>query len=202
MEIDHTKLPDLKPIIIREPIRGNKTVVVLGVNRSCTSIASGLIDGLGVPMDDSQDGHFERILFKDTGLGCIISDEINKLNESFNNWGVQIKHDKRSAERICRKLRNPHLIIVFRDPIANAQRLLSAELSNEHPLHAVYDVVKRQKELLHMIALPYPILLLSCERLRYESDVVINDICKFIDVKHKPEASDIIGKNGGYLIQN
>ncbi len=190
------QLPKVEPIIINPPIEGNKTIVVVGIGRSCTSLTAAVIDGLGVNMDGSYDGHFERSHFNN---GDWTEDTINDLNDTYDNWGVQLVADYKIFE-ICRVLRNPHIITVFRDPIANAQRLLSAEKPRFTGLLTVDYVVNKQKELMEMASFSYPTILISCERLRYESELIIDHLCDFIQIKgNKQKALDRIGN--GYLIQ-
>ncbi len=190
------QLPKVEPIIINKPIEGNKTIVVVGIGRSCTSLTAAIIDGLGVNMDGSYDGHFERSHFNN---GDWTEDTVKDLNDTYDYWGVQLVADYKIFE-VCRVLRNPHIITVFRDPIANAQRLLSAEKPRFTSLLTVDYVVSKQKELMEMASFSYPTILISCERLRYESELIIDHLCNFIQIKgNKQKALDRIGN--GYLIQ-
>ncbi len=193
------QLPKVEPIVINKPIEGKKTIVVVGIGRSCTSLTAAVIDGLGVNMDGSYDGHFERSHFNN---GDWDENTIKDLNNTYDYWGVQLVAEIDHVERITRELRNPHVIIVFRDAVANAQRLLEAEWRGRPILEIVEYVIKEQNEkLLNIAWLQHlPVFLLSCERLRYEPELIIDHLCDFIQIKgNKQKALDRIGN--GYLIQ-
>jgi len=191
------KLPEVQPIIINKPIEGNKTIVVIGIGRSCTSLTAAVIDGLGVNMDGSYDGHFERLHFKD---GDWTKETIKDLNDTYNNWGVQLMAVKIEIDLLLKQFRNPHLILVFRDIIANSQRLISSKDLNESAFFTMKHLIKEQNLLLHTAIGQYPILYLSCERIRYEPKLIIDHLCDFIQIKgNKQKALDRIGN--GYLIQ-
>jgi len=191
------QLPEVQPIIINKPIEGKKTIIVVGIGRSCTSLTAAVIDGLGVDMDGSYDGHFERLHFKD---GDWTEETIKDLNDTYDNWGVQLTANKHEIFKACEVLRNPHIIIVMRDPVANAQRLLSSDKSYFTNSLAVDYVIDKHNELLGIKTLGDPTMLISCERIRYEPELIIDHLCDFIQIKgNKQKALNRIGN--GYLIQ-
>lgn len=196
--MNHTILPEVSPIIITNPKKGKKTIVIVGVGRSCTSLIAGIIDALGINMDGSYDGHFERIHFKNNDW---TKNTIDDLNNTYSSWGVQLTAQPETTLNVCRRLRNPHIIIVFRDPIANAQRLELSEAIND----PVSYVLEMHEKLLDVSKLGFPCMLVSCERLRYQPKQIIKDICNFIQITPSNykirKAISRIGKNGGYLIQ-
>jgi len=55
-----------------------KTVISVGLPRSGTSVTAAILDSVGVPMDESKDGHFERTAFKQFDAK-VMQDEIKSL---------------------------------------------------------------------------------------------------------------------------
>lgn len=142
-------------LIVTPPIRGDKTVVILGAFRGGTSMITAAVDALGVPMRDSQqendegngydnweDSEFQEVLHANGQFivstleqGVLPSEStvaqmkqrlpdfsqlVEKRNASFGSWGW--KYPGTSlwvlVTDLIQRLRNPHVITVFRDPLA------------------------------------------------------------------------------------
>lgn len=195
----------VQPLILGNHKKGNKTVMVMGQEISGTSAASAIIDALGIKMDESEDGHFERALFKKEPdvYGPSIGTRIRKLNKEEDNWGFKVlpPHVKRMIDIT----RNPHLIAVFRDPVAISQRLKTI-YKERNPEDLLNECLTINEFLFSTCKeADCPVLLLSFERLKSDTLKTINDICHFLSIspsdKLIKKAFNRVG-DSGYLIQH
>ncbi|WP_444906314.1 sulfotransferase [Microbulbifer sp. SSSA008] len=103
-----------------------RTIVVVGVARGGTSIVSGALHALGLPMGEK----CYPPVFEDLRLSLAFegrSDEhfsevIAKYNEANPSWGWKRPSTLKRLDFISARLRNPHFIFVFRDIFSVANR--------------------------------------------------------------------------------
>lgn len=187
-------LPTLNPVI-EGKVKPNYTVLVAGLGRGGTSLTSAVIDALGVPMDGSEDGHFERSEFKDFNG---INERIKYLNNEYKSWGTQVLIN--DISRVRKKVRNPVLILTFRDLIAVLQRRLSA---NDHEDDDIQKIVINEYRRFFTIVnqLPAPKMLLSYERLKYQSEETIDHIMDYLKIQNPNKQKAMARIGTGYLLQ-
>ncbi len=102
-----------------------KTVIVLGIARSGTTVVAKILQSLGIYMGDKVSAVMEDIeLFT-----CLEQNNIEKAKEIIQNRNLQYKiwGWKRPEAFLYYNLwkelfRNPHIIIIFRDPLAVSLR--------------------------------------------------------------------------------
>jgi len=190
---EFTTLPEIKPISYGK-VPKKKTVIVVGMGRGGTSLTAAILDALGVAMDGSVDGHFERSEFKDfNGL----EERIQYLTKISPLWGAQVM--PYDLDRILPLIMNPVLIVVFRDLVAIAQRRESAGDYNNGSV--IDNTIFEMKRFHEYVKDRNPMLYLSYERLKHEPEQTIDHICEFLDlpIDNKQKALDRIGT--GYLKQ-
>ncbi len=209
-----TTLSPVSPLVLRaaHPRPGPKTVILAGLSRSGTSASAAALNGLGVHLGETHDGHFETVVFKtdpfDPGHWGWMQEYIDCANEEWLHWGTQTWLNPQHIARIAGAVRNPHLILVNRDPAAIIQRhAQTGEGEYGGDLEALMFSVPRLQALLWAIAQTstLPTMLLSFERLRVDTEQTIIDIADFLELSPTDEqyetAQSSVNRKGGYLIQ-
>ena len=183
---------------------------MMGLGRGGTSATAAVVDAIGVPVGTSNDGHFETPEFKhdidDPPKWKATRAAIASLNKRHAKWGSQIWNNPESAARIAAEVRNPHLLIVFRDPVAITERRLSLPDEAQDPRDLLAQVFTDMRRLLHHLAeVPVPTMLVSFERLRIQPAEIVPQIADFMGVSLTVpllrEALARVNLKGGYLVQ-
>jgi hypothetical protein len=206
-----TTLPPVDPLLVFR--NGNdeqyKTILLFGVNRSGTSVTAALLDAMGVAMDGSNDGHFERPMFKgnlrdDTAL-C---DEVARLNEAHDTWGLQCRHELKDMLYISSLVRNPHLVAVFRDPAAISSRWLSiSEKGIKEPKGAILQIWSETSSMLGALLelldlFTFPTACVSFEKLKQDPCKMAHTLAQWMRIEPRTvDVAKVVGKESGYLIQ-
>jgi hypothetical protein len=127
-----------------------RTLVVIGLARSGTSMVAGALHKLGVPM-----GPKENVVYEDVALAKALESRddaaarrlIAERNAAYPVWGIKRPGLLPQLERIEGELRNPEYIVTFRDlfAIANRNRLsvFSEVLANMEESLKQYQQVLR-----------------------------------------------------------
>ena len=187
----------------------NKTIVVSGIARGGTSMLSLVLRGLGVPMGRDLDRNHEDIEF----YSALNSDppDIHRIvhlakerSEEFEIWGFKspLLIEKNVVSSIIPTLRNPLLIIVFRNVIGNI-------LSFAHRDGIEYQAgLQKNSEFLRtveslMMSANYPILGVSYEDAASNPIEFTSRLAQVLGVDVETEvivnaASLISGLGGGY----
>ncbi len=97
---------------------------MLGVPRGGTSMIAGLLRLIGIPMGERIDvASNEDLDFPEArASGPALSELIRRRNEQFEVWGWKDPLSYTYFEQVLTYLRNPHIIAIFRDPVAVALR--------------------------------------------------------------------------------
>lgn len=118
--------------MFRQNIAGPKTIVVIGAYRGGTSFIGECLQELKIPIGEFRKGvaekwaycNYEDVEFKDV----VEAKDWNKLqelataNDAVNDiWGFKVPATVFHLDFILPLLRNPHLIVVTRDPLAAHQ---------------------------------------------------------------------------------
>lgn len=114
--------------ILRKPDNGaqEKTIIVLGLARSGTSMVAGALYHLGVFMGD----RFNNIIYEDRVLSTLVESGMDKQvthliaarNETYPIWGWKRPSSLRFISNLESCFRNPFYVVVFRDILAIANR--------------------------------------------------------------------------------
>lgn len=122
------KNPGLLELIPAKP-DGHRTLVVLGVARSGTSLVAGCLNRLGVFMGDKATPPvYEDLALSaavESGNSASVREVIGRYDENHAIWGWKRPASLHHMERLHALLRNPQYIVIFRDlfAIANRNRL-------------------------------------------------------------------------------
>lgn len=168
-----------------QPFGGEATLGVLGLTRSGTSMLSSLLHALGVYMGDSID----KAVYEDVEVAAFIDkgdfgglkafaaqrDAVRKV------WGFKRPNAYKALPQLVGVLRNPRLIVTFRDILAIAMRNhVSMQMD---VLPALPRYVAEYGELVRNItAVGCPMLLVSYEKFLQFPDDSINSVAAFCGV--------------------
>jgi len=212
MKYSFTKPQPVNPLIVGTGTGtvGPKTVMIAGLPRGGTSATAAVIDALGVPVGNTEDGHYEFPEFKADPFSkenwSIMEDRIRSMNAAHECWGTQVWYEIAPIYRIGSAIRNPHLVLVFRDLAALMQRclLLGEYATDVHELLLL--LTEEQSRLWHVARnRRFPTLLISFERLRTTPDVTVRHIAEFLRLDASEaqivDAMNRVNRRGGYIMQ-
>lgn len=165
-----------------EPVGSDRTIIVLGVARSGTSMIANILVQLGLFMGNRRDG----IVFEDVDLAEAFEqariDEaqqfINRRNSEHQNWGWKRPEAFKYLGDHLSLFRNPCLIVTFRDILAIGLRnIISSDLK---PEVALLDAQARYAALIKFLeGVSVPTLLVSYEKALLNAPDVIAKIAEF-----------------------
>jgi len=99
----------------KRKIPSQRTVVVLGVERGGTSMAAGVIRGLGVDLGARAGLNHEDPLFL-TEEQPRLANRIKMRNKETDVWGFKVPKASLMLDFYEKHLRNPYYVIVYRNP--------------------------------------------------------------------------------------
>ena len=189
-------------------IDGPKTVMIVGIGRGGTSATTAVIDGLGLPSHTSTEGHYETLSFKESlqvnGNRQVVLDYIQGMNSKYKSWGVKTPLSISKIDWLSKTLRNPHLVMVFRDSVALVQTHCNRVVIKEQS-EAMKQVLQWKRDMWEVaLTNRIPTLLISFERLITTPVQVIPNIINFLKIEPTEEqiaeAYSRINPARGYLI--
>lgn len=184
---------DINPVTVRRPAISVRpmTVVVVGAFRGGTSFVAEALVKLGVPMG----GEYAEVVptpnyvsYEDSEVGLAIDHKdfsalktlIADRNSLHEVWGFKKPSSVFIIDQLLSMIRNPHIIVVVRDPLACYQSSKAHELNNKSRMpikrcrdqhSAVMDCVERPR---------CPTLAISYERGKAAPEKVTEAIKSFL----------------------
>lgn len=158
-----------------------RTYVIFGAMRGGTSMVAGVMRGLGVNIGpDLDENNQESRAFNGPSVEDM-AQTLHAQNATNDVWGWKNPNAADYLDRIWPDIRNPHLICVMRDPVANAQGL-----NRWHPMGRVQsaqETVLRLQKNLNMISLRRcPSLMISYEKALNAPDLFIDEFGSWLGV--------------------
>lgn len=164
-----------------------RTLIVTGIARSGTSLIATLLKEAGLFMGEflhdvvNEDAQILELLrHRDTGM---LKELIRTRNTMHGQWGFKIPNLHvylTSAELAL--FRNPHLIVIYRDPVAVAVRNALSEYYGE--LDSMVKTANAMYGLAQFIQrADCPVLLLSYEKALSLPNMVIDRVLEFCGVR-------------------
>lgn len=185
-----------------------KTIIVIGDARSGTSMTASVLLSLGVFLGERRD----QAVFEDVDISRLIearNDEglsalIEKRNATYDVWGWKRPSTLEHLERILPMLRNPHLVFMFRDPLAIAMRnniSMGADLLKgiENSLNTYGKILTKLK------SVSCPVLLVSYEKALLKRLEFVEELCRFLDLpeeRAKKSVENIELDRATYLVNS
>lgn len=194
----------LLPLNLPEEPPPQRTAVVIGVARGGTTMAASVLQALGVYMGDRLGPVLEDLTLskavesKDTrAVDAIVAER----NERFDVWGWKRPAAFRYAPVWQPRLRNPYLIVVYRDPFAIANRNRISML--QECLHGIKDATRQLEQLNGFVQeARVPTLLCSYEKAMTRPEDFVSGVTAFLGLegegRHKAAVA-AIGANRRYL---
>jgi hypothetical protein len=165
------------------------TVVILGVPRGGTTMVAGVAQRCGLFIGDNLLGNLEDQRFvradaaelEATVLGC---------NEMRKVWGWKYPRAADYLSELLPKLRNPRLVMVWRDPVAAASRSISRGDPVALALKRMTAIQNKNLRLVQEASCP--ILHVSYERAIREPLPFIEALVEFIGGKLPAEMQELV----------
>lgn len=161
-------------------------------------MVAGVITALGVPLgkdlaNNIEDPDFNPDYQKIRGeeFQRHLNDVIATRNEEYGDWGWKYPRAARYIERVCGSLRNPHFVIVIRDPVPASLRALASGKPN--PLEAVMkrmDIDHRNLQIAQNLKVPC--LLVSYERAVSNPSNCVREMADFLGCEMPANVARII----------
>ena len=168
-----------------------RTVIVTGIARSGTSLISALLKEAGLFMGE----FLHDVVYEDAQVlellrtrdMDVLKQLINDRNREYPQWGFKIpdlhaylRHDELAL------FRNPHLIVIYRDPVAVAVRNALSEYFEE------IDTLARAASAMHALAefirrVNCPVMLLSYEKALSLPTTMIEAVLEFCGIAMEEE---------------
>ncbi len=161
----------------------NSTIIILGVARSGTSMITSVLDRLGVFLGSKAKGAVKEDaeLFSAMEMGddAKVEQIIARYNEQHAVWAFKRPEAFTYIKKYLPYLRNPKIVVIFRDPVAIARR-------NEISMYSDFmgqleRSTKKLLELTHFVnSQKNPVLFVSYEKALYRPDhfvKVLSDFC-------------------------
>jgi hypothetical protein len=171
------------------------TVIVSGVGRSGTSMTAAVLSALGIPMGSTKSAVLEDeeflhalLFFNFARLAQLIS----ARNAANSRWGFKFASlQNHLLPPQLEAFRNPHLIIVMRDPVAIATRARISDPEIRDAADAFFNVTKQSHDMATFVAkASCPTLLLSYEKFLAFPEQAIKSIAAFCGIQLTGAAMD------------
>ena len=167
--------------------RDPKTIVVMGVSRSGTSMIVSLLEGLGVNMGEDksfgsqEDASIFNILEAKEFSAEKFKDIISERNRENINWGWKRPESYKFINRFENVIRNPVFIFTFRDILAISQR--NNSVTGIDPIKALKANQERYKNILSIISkTQIPCLLISYEKAISDKTFMALKVAEFLGI--------------------
>ncbi len=168
-----------------------KTVVVLGVARSGTSMVAKVLENLGVFMGHEKD----EAVFEDLQIARMLEGPFDKKNlklfiedrnQRYVNWGFKRPIAYRYFFKYADYFRNLHYVVPFRDMLAIAQR--NSTTLNANFFRCLEQSNREYNELIRfVIANEKPMLLFSYEKALIKKEEFVNLLVRFLGISPSEE---------------
>lgn len=189
---------------------GQKTVSIVGVPRSGTSMIASALVSMGIHLGDQVDAAVLEDVEIAKALEASDAEQLEFLirdrNDQHNIWGFKRPNAFRVIKNFEDSFRNIHYIIVFRDSLGVALRNnVSMRLKL---LPALHQAAADNVALVAFVAsTKAPTLLVSYEKAMLDAGGLVDAIAKFLDIDLSAESRDRVlqllpGNREAYLLSS
>ena len=201
------------------------TVAIAGVPRGGTSMVAAVAEALGVdlgPREELDSDHYEDRIMRNptnhvveaTGIAPFFVQQatyISQRNHEKAIWGWKNPVGIKSIISLLPILRNPRVIIVFRDMIASIQGEMRFESSGGVTSPRVFPTILEQTQnwlkdnVDFIFQAECPTMLVSYERALNNPELFVTELAAFLSMiptaEQTAEALSRINPKGGYLVK-
>ncbi len=190
--------------VIRPPRHGDeKTFIVMGMPSGGTSMLAGVLSLMGINMGEetgpgnNEDQEFLRVVDAQQPLydsnGAPIEEKfepiralVEKRNAAQKVWGWKDPHSINYVRQIMSDIRNPHVLVIFRDHMASAQSI--KHLSGTEHLPTIRNYLRHMEVITSWIdSIDAPLMLISYERALRLRESLTRILAEFVDVEPTEE---------------
>lgn len=170
----------------------NRTVVVMGISRSGTSMTALVLDALGVFMgSEKKDASFEDhevfgALEKNSNTD-LFKELVQERNKKYTTWGWKRPDAITYVNKFEPLISRPHYIIMFRDHLAISMRNM---IANDTDAVTNLDIAqKRFNKIINFIkSTKHPLLLVSYEKAIQNPETFIENLIRFLQINPLTES--------------
>lgn len=187
------------------------TVPIVGIPKGGTTMVAAVVHALGVylgPMDELKEYNFEDQTMHQPHLERVYP-EIKVRDSMYSMWGWKDPVGISSVRQVMFALRNPRLIMVFRDMLASIQGTMRFdEAHNIDPRRGFKELAEQTLSWWggnfdYILKSSVPTLLVSYERAMSMPEQFVEEVISFLGVapssQQREDALARIGK-GGYIV--
>lgn len=186
------------------------TVSIVGVPRGGTTMVAAAVDAMGInlgPPEDLREYHFEDQTMHSPYLE-VQYECVKQRNQERSVWGWKDPTGIDSLQRILFALRNPHIILVFRDILATIQGELRFDKVHEVDPPRTFEQLSTtflqwwSKNLEFANRTQFPSMLVSYERVMLHPVNFVSELAGFLGVQiaETQVVLERISRDGGYLV--
>jgi hypothetical protein len=174
-----------------------RTYVIYGMPRGGTTMVAGVARLCGLNIGDNlpvncEDPELNIDLLRQQGASKPVEhivSAIRRRNSSLDVWGWKFPAAAQYLNEIKPELRNPHLVLVFRDALATATRHVHKPEDIGPQIRRVNDVIIRNWQLAK--GWNVPTLLVSYERAMLNPEAFVEQLSEFINNGAAPDIEKI-----------
>ena len=177
-------------ITLGKPILEQRTYIIAGVERGGTTPVAGAARALGLFLGEGLHQNNEDPLFVHRDYNESI-DAINLRNSTHSVWGWKFPKAFLDLPLYLEHVRNPHLILVFRDPIASAMghlRWSGVGILKPMHFHLSESQAYNSLNLTHALTAGVPTFLISYEKWLFNIAAGIEELANFLLLKPPTKA--------------
>ena len=177
-----------------------RTVLVTGVARGGTSMVAGVVRELGIDLGANLGPNHEDPQFLSTRVRDIRA-VIARRNAEKDVWGWKMPHAAGQLRRIERNLRNPFVIVVFRNTLAVVRSRMARQHIDAQTAFAL--TLDHQAEVARAARRTRaPLMLVDYEAALAEPDALVEGVARFLHLEPEPgrraAARAMVNPRGGY----
>lgn len=177
-------------ISIGNPGGEHRTYIIAGVERGGTTPVAGAARVLGLYLGEGLHRNNEDALFVHCGYRETI-EAIKLRNSTHSVWGWKFPKAFLDLPLYFEYLRNPHLIVVFRDPVAAAMghhKWSGVAIAKPTHFHLSEAQAYHSLNLTHTLTSGVPVLLISYEKWLLNTAEAIDELADFLLMKRPAKA--------------
>ena len=187
------------------------TVPVIGIPRGGTTLVASVLHAIGIhmgPLDDLMANKFEDQGMTTNDPFTLMNGIVSRDSEHAR-WGWKDPTAINTVIGLLSHLRNPHVILVLRDPLASVQGEIRIAIEGKYTPRAFKDLMACtaswiQGNLDFIRTSTVPTLIVSYERAMTNPSAFVQELVNFLGIQvnkqHRDKATQCIGPRGGYLI--
>ena len=176
------------------------TVLVTGVARGGTSMVAGVVRELGIDLGANLGPNHEDPQFL-SSRARDIRRVVATRNAAKSIWGWKMPHAVDHLHRVEGRLRNPHVVVVFRNTLAVARSRMQRQ--GLDPADALATTLDHQAKVARAVRRTHAALLcVDYEAALADPGRLVDEVARFLHVEPTPEQRDaavrMVDPHGGY----